>query len=114
MWPVLTLPAALALILWCALVLIFRMVSLASMVAAVSVPCSVLVAAVSTHGLTGARDATPFLAASGLHRPSLSFGSIAQTLLVSVRVPRAKCCRKKPHSPAQAEATGSAEVKPMS
>lgn len=66
LWPVLTLPAIFALVIWVVLVLIFRMVSLASMVAAVAVPCAVLVAAVSNHGLQGARDAVPFLAASSL------------------------------------------------
>jgi glycerol-3-phosphate acyltransferase PlsY len=66
MWPVLTVPAALALVLWCVLVLVFRMVSLASMVSAVSVPCTVLVTALAANGATGVRDAVPFLAASGL------------------------------------------------
>ena len=64
MWPVLTLPAALALLLWLVLVAIFRMVSLASMVAAVSVPCSVLVAARASAGFGGVRASAPFLAAS--------------------------------------------------
>jgi glycerol-3-phosphate acyltransferase PlsY len=64
MWPVLTLPALLALMLWLVVVAIFRMVSLASMVAAVSVPCAVLVAALSSNGVEGVRAATPFLAAS--------------------------------------------------
>lgn len=64
MWPVLTLPALLALLLWLAVVAIFRMVSLGSMVAALSVPCAVLVAAFSSNGAEGVRAALPFLAAS--------------------------------------------------
>ena len=66
MWPVLTLPAALALVVWAVLVLLFRMVSLASMVAAVVVPCAVLVAALSASGADGVRAVVPFLAASSL------------------------------------------------
>lgn len=65
MWPVLTLPAVLAIVLWGVVVAVFRIVSLASMVAAMSVPCSVLVAALSANGLDGVRAATPFLIASG-------------------------------------------------
>ena len=65
MWPVLTLPAVLALVLWALVLAVFRIVSLASMVAALSVPCSVLVAALSANGLDGVRAAVPFLAASG-------------------------------------------------
>ncbi len=66
MYPVLTLPALLALVIWIVLVLIFRMISLASMVAAIAVPCAVLVAAISANGLEGARAAVPFLIASTL------------------------------------------------
>ena len=61
-----TLPALLALVIWIELVLIFRMISLASMVAAIAVPCAVLVAAISANGLEGARAAVPFLIASTL------------------------------------------------
>jgi glycerol-3-phosphate acyltransferase PlsY len=111
MWPVLTLPAALALVLWCALVLIFRMVSLASMVAAVSVPCSVLVTAISAHGIAGVRDATPFLAASGLIALFVVWKHRANIARIRAGT-ESKVLQKKPHSPAQAEATGSAKVKP--
>lgn len=65
MWPVLTLPAVLAIVLWGAVLAVFRIISLASMVAAMSVPCSVLVAALAANGLAGVRAATPFLIASG-------------------------------------------------
>lgn len=65
MWPVLTLPALLALVLWLAVVAIFRMVSLGSMIAAISVPCALLVAAISSNGVAGVVEATPFLVASG-------------------------------------------------
>jgi glycerol-3-phosphate acyltransferase PlsY len=65
MWPVLTLPAVLAFVLWAVLLAVFRIMSLASMVAAVSIPCSVLVAAVAASGLAGVRASVPFLAASG-------------------------------------------------
>jgi glycerol-3-phosphate acyltransferase PlsY len=64
MWPVLTLPAVLALLLWIAITLISRMISLASMVAAISVPCSVVLAALSSNGLDGVAASVPFLAAS--------------------------------------------------
>ena len=64
-WPVLTLPAALALVLWAAILAISRIISLASMVAAISIPCSVLVAALAANGLAGVRAAVPFLAATG-------------------------------------------------
>jgi glycerol-3-phosphate acyltransferase PlsY len=66
MWPVLTVPAVLALLLWIVLVLLFRMVSLASMVAAVSIPCAVLAAALMQGGIAGVRASVPFLAASAL------------------------------------------------
>ena len=65
MWPVLTLPAVLAIVLWGAVLAVFRIISLASMVAAMSVPCSVLVAALAANGLASVRAATPFLIASG-------------------------------------------------
>ena len=65
MWPVLTVPAASALLLWLVVVAISRMVSLASMVAAVAIPCMVAVAALSTSGLAGLRASVPFLVASG-------------------------------------------------
>jgi len=65
MWPVLTVPALLALVVWAALVLLFRMVSLASMVAAVVVPSAVLVTALAGSGAAGVRSVVPFLAASG-------------------------------------------------
>jgi glycerol-3-phosphate acyltransferase PlsY len=64
MWPVLTLPALLAIVLWGVILSVFRIISLASMVAAISVPCSVLVAAAAANGLDGVRAAVPFLAAS--------------------------------------------------
>jgi glycerol-3-phosphate acyltransferase PlsY len=65
MWPVLTVPAASALLLWLVVVAISRMVSLASMVAAVAIPCMVAVAALTSSGLAGLRASVPFLAASG-------------------------------------------------
>ncbi len=64
MWPVLTLPAMLALFLWIVLVAIFRMISLASIVAALSIPCAVLVAALAANGLEGVRASVPFLLAT--------------------------------------------------
>lgn len=66
MWPVLTVPALLAFVVWAVLLLLFRMVSLASMVAAVTVPCSVLVGALSSSGAEGVRASVPFLAATSL------------------------------------------------
>ncbi len=66
MWPVLTLPAVLALLLWIAITLISRMISLASMVAAISVPCSVVLAALSSNGLDGVAASVPFIAASSV------------------------------------------------
>lgn len=66
MWPVLTVPALLALVVWIVLVLLFRMVSLASMVAAVTVPCSVLVGALASSGPEGVRASVPFLSATSL------------------------------------------------
>jgi acyl phosphate:glycerol-3-phosphate acyltransferase len=66
MWPVLTVPALLALVVWTVLVLVFRMVSLASMVAAVVVPCAVAVTAFAGAGVEGVRAVVPFLAASGV------------------------------------------------
>ena len=66
MWPILTIPALLALTIWVVVLALFRMVSLASMVAAVSVPCSVIVSALTANGLEGVRAAVPFLIASGL------------------------------------------------
>jgi glycerol-3-phosphate acyltransferase PlsY len=66
MWPVLTLPAGLAIVLWAAILAISRIISLASMVAAISIPCSVLVAALAANGLAGVRASVPFLAATGV------------------------------------------------
>ena len=66
MWPVLTLPAGLAILLWAAILAVSRIISLASMVAAISIPCSVLVAALAANGLAGVRAAVPFLVATGV------------------------------------------------
>jgi glycerol-3-phosphate acyltransferase PlsY len=66
MWPVLTLPAGLAILLWAAILAVSRIMSLASMVAAISIPCSVLVAALAANGLAGVRAAVPFLVATGV------------------------------------------------
>jgi glycerol-3-phosphate acyltransferase PlsY len=66
MWPVLTIPALVALAIWIALVAVFRMVSLASMVAAVAVPCTVLATALGANGVAGVRAVVPFLIASAL------------------------------------------------
>ncbi len=66
MWPVLTLPAGLAILLWTAILAVSRIISLASMVAAISIPCSVLVAALAANGLAGVRAAVPFLVATGV------------------------------------------------
>jgi len=66
MWPVLTLPAGLAILLWAAILAVSRIMSLASMVAAISIPCSVLVAALAASGLAGVRAAVPFLVATGV------------------------------------------------
>ena len=66
MWPVLTIPAMLALLLWVAVTLISRMISLASMVAAVSVPCAVFVMAMGSDGVRGVQAVVPFLIASSL------------------------------------------------
>ncbi|MEY3022245.1 MAG: glycerol-3-phosphate acyltransferase [Planctomycetota bacterium] len=65
MWPVLTLPAAMALLLWIVVVALTRLVALASMVAAISVPCAVTIAALSANGLDGLRQSVPYLVASG-------------------------------------------------
>ncbi len=110
MWPVLTLPAILALVLWCALVLVFRMVSLASMVAAVSVPCSVLVAAISANGLTGVQDAVPFLAASGGIALFVVWKHRANITRIRAGT-ESKVLQKKPNSPTSSTATNAAEVK---
>ena len=66
MWPVLTLPAGLAILLWAAILAVSRIMSLASMVAAISIPCSVLVAALAASGLAGVRAAVPVLVATGV------------------------------------------------
>ena len=66
MWPVLTLPAGLAILLWAAILAVSRIISLGSMVAAISIPCSVLVAALAANGLAGVRAAVPFLVATGV------------------------------------------------
>ena len=58
---------------WCwrataraAILAVSRIISLASMVAAISIPCSVLVAALAANGLAGVRAAVPFLVATGV------------------------------------------------
>ena len=102
MWPVLTLPAALALILWCALVLAFRMVSLASMVAAVVVPCAVLVAALSANGTDGVRAVVPFLAASALIAAFVIFKHRSNIARIRAGT-ESKVLQKKPAEPAPAE-----------
>ncbi len=64
MWPVLTLPAMVALLLWIVMVALLRMISLASMVAAISIPCAVFVAAFTANGAEGVRASVPFLLAT--------------------------------------------------
>ena len=66
MWPVLTIPALLALVVWAVVVLLFRMVSLASIVAALVVPCAVLISALTAGGAEGVRAVVPFLGTSAL------------------------------------------------
>ncbi|MFM7260706.1 MAG: glycerol-3-phosphate 1-O-acyltransferase PlsY [bacterium] len=105
MWPVLTLPAALALVLWCVLVLLFRMVSLSSMVAAVSVPCSVAVAAVSANGLGGVRDAVPYLAISALIAFFVVWKHRANIARIRAGT-ESKVLQKKPANPAPGGAGG--------
>jgi glycerol-3-phosphate acyltransferase PlsY len=65
MWPVLTLPAAAAIVLWLVVVSLTRLVALASMIAAASVPCSLAVAALAANGTDGLRVSTPYLVVSG-------------------------------------------------
>ncbi len=81
MWPVLTLPALLALLLFCVVALVSRMISLASMVAALSIPCSVFLTALTQNGLEGVRASVPFLATSGAIAAFVAFkhrGNIAR------------------------------------
>lgn len=74
MWPVMTGPALQALAIWVALVLAFRMVSLASIAAAWSVPCALLVKAALGGGvLEGVRAAGPYLVASLLIAAFVTF-----------------------------------------
>jgi glycerol-3-phosphate acyltransferase PlsY len=110
MWPVLTLPAALALVLWCVLVLLFRMVSLASMVAAVAVPCAVAVASVASNGLTGARDAAPFLVVSTLIAIFVVWKHRANIARIRAGT-ESKVLQKKPNASTTSASSTSAEVK---
>jgi len=110
MWPVLTLPAALALVLWCVLVLLFRMVSLASMVAAVAVPCAVAVAAIASNGFAGLRDAAPFLAVSTLIAVFVVWKHRANISRIRAGT-ESKVLQKAPPSHTQHGASTSTEVK---
>ena len=102
MWPVLTIPAALALVVWAILVLLFRMVSLASMVAAVVVPCAVLVTALSANGTDGVRAVVPFLAASSLIAAFVVFKHRSNIARIRAGT-ELKVLQKKPAEPAPAE-----------
>jgi glycerol-3-phosphate acyltransferase PlsY len=102
MWPVLTLPAVLALVVWAVLVILFRMVSLASMVAAVVVPCAVLVTALSANGTDGVRAVVPFLAASTLIAAFVIFKHRANIARIRAGTEN-KVLQKKPAQPATAE-----------
>jgi acyl phosphate:glycerol-3-phosphate acyltransferase len=102
MWPVLTLPAVLALVVWAVLVILFRMVSLASMVAAVVVPCAVLVAALSANGTDGVRAVVPFLAASTLIAAFVIFKHRANIARIRAGTEN-KVLQKQPAQPATAE-----------
>ena len=102
MWPVLTIPAALALVVWAILVLLFRMVSLASMVAAVVVPCAVLVTALSANGTDGVRAVVPFLAASSLIAAFVVFKHRSNIARIRAGT-ELKVLQKKPADPAPAE-----------
>jgi acyl phosphate:glycerol-3-phosphate acyltransferase len=64
MSPVMTLPAFQALAIWAALVLAFRMVSLASIAAAWSIPVAIAVRALFDGGIDGARAVGPYVIAS--------------------------------------------------
>jgi hypothetical protein len=57
------------------------------------------------------RDAAPFLAASGLIALFVVWKHRANIARIRAGT-ESKVLQKKPHSPAQAEATGSAKVKP--
>ena len=102
MWPVLTIPAALALVVWAILVLLFRMVSLASMVAAVVVPCAVLVTALSANGTDGVRAVVPFLAASSLIAAFVVFKHRSNIARIRAGT-ELKVLQKRPAEPAPAE-----------
>ena len=104
MWPVLTLPAVLALVVWAVLVLLFRMVSLASMVAAVVVPCAVLVTALSANGTDGVRAVVPFLAASTLIAGFVIFKHRSNIARIRAGTEN-KVLRKKPAATTPAEST---------
>ncbi len=70
LWPAVTIPALAALTLWILILLLFRFISLASIVAALSIPCCIGVAALLAPGEMSMGDraqrAFPFLAVSGL------------------------------------------------
>ncbi len=69
LWPSVTIPALAALALWILILLVFRFISLASIVAALSIPCGIVVgAALTPSGLdlaTRAQRVLPFLAVTG-------------------------------------------------
>jgi glycerol-3-phosphate acyltransferase PlsY len=64
MAPVMTLPAFQALAIWAALVLAFRMVSLASIAAAWSIPVAITVRALFGGGIDGVRAVGPYVIAT--------------------------------------------------
>lgn len=73
MAPVMTLPALQALAIWLALVVAFRMVSLASIAAAWSIPCAIAVRALFGDGLDGVLAVGPYLLASLLIAVFITF-----------------------------------------
>lgn len=61
MWGSLTIPAALALVIWVIVVRLTRFVSVASCIAAASIPLTVLAFAIARKGSAGVHAALPFL-----------------------------------------------------